>query len=57
MLLLIPGPVQTRPEIRAAMAEDIAPWDNDFRAVYADIRERVRAVAGGVRPPAPLKAR
>ena len=48
MLLLIPGPVQTRPEIRAAMAEDIAPWDNDFRAVYADIRERVRAVAGGI---------
>src|SRR3954464_13293126 len=47
MLLLIPGPVQTRPETRAAMAQDIAPWDNDFRPVYAEIRERVRAIAGG----------
>jgi 2-aminoethylphosphonate-pyruvate transaminase len=47
MLLLIPGPVQTRPETRAAMAQDIAPWDMDFRAVYASIRERVRAIAGG----------
>lgn len=47
MLLLIPGPVQTRPETRAAMAQDIAPWDHDFRPVYAEIRERVRAIAGG----------
>ena len=47
MLLLIPGPVQTRPETRAAMARDIAPWDNDFRPVYASIRDRVRAIAGG----------
>ena len=29
MLLLIPGPVTTRPEVRAAMTVDIAPWDND----------------------------
>lgn len=48
MLLLIPGPVQTRPETRAAMARDIAPWDLDFHAVYARIRERVRDIAGGV---------
>lgn len=48
MLLLIPGPVQTRPETRAAMARDIAPWDLDFHAVYARIRERVRGIAGGV---------
>ncbi|WP_135467593.1 2-aminoethylphosphonate--pyruvate transaminase [Crenalkalicoccus roseus] len=48
MLLLIPGPVRTRPEVRAAMAEDIAPWDNEFRAVYAGIRERVLEIAGGV---------
>ncbi|MBL6456544.1 2-aminoethylphosphonate--pyruvate transaminase [Belnapia sp. T6] len=47
MLLLIPGPVQTRPETRAAMAQDIAPWDNDFRPTYAAIREQVRAIAGG----------
>lgn len=47
MLLLIPGPVQTRPETRAAMARDIAPWDNDFRPVYAGIRQRVLEIAGG----------
>src|SRR5579862_4807188 len=48
MLLLIPGPVTTRPEVRAAMAHDIAPWDNDFRPRYAAIRDRVRAIAHGV---------
>jgi 2-aminoethylphosphonate-pyruvate transaminase len=48
MLLLIPGPVQTRPETRAVMAQDIAPWDHDFRPTYAAIRERVRAIAGGI---------
>ena len=47
MLLLIPGPVRTHPDTRAAMAADVAPWDNDFRPVYADIRERVRRIAGG----------
>ena len=47
MLLLIPGPVTTRPEVRAALAQDIAPWDNDFRAVYASIRERVLKIAHG----------
>jgi 2-aminoethylphosphonate-pyruvate transaminase len=47
MLLLIPGPVQTRPEVRAAMAEDIAPWDDGFRPFYASLRERVRDIAGG----------
>ncbi len=48
MLLLIPGPVQTQPQTRAAMAQDIAPWDDGFRPTYASIRERVRAVAGGI---------
>jgi 2-aminoethylphosphonate-pyruvate transaminase len=48
MLLLIPGPVSTRPEVRQAMTHDIAPWDNDFRVVYAAVRERVLAIAGGV---------
>ncbi len=48
MLLLIPGPVQTRPEVRAVMAEDIAPWDDDFRAEYAAMRPRIVAIAGGV---------
>jgi 2-aminoethylphosphonate-pyruvate transaminase len=48
MLLLIPGPVQTRPEVRAAAAQDYAPWDNDFRWVFAEIRERVLGIAGGI---------
>jgi len=47
MIMLTPGPVQTDPRTRAAMAQDIAPWDNDFRAVYAAIRERVLVLAGG----------
>lgn len=47
MLLLIPGPVQTRPDVRAAMAVDIAPWDRDFAPEYIAIREKVRDLAGG----------
>lgn len=47
MLLLIPGPVQTRPEVKAAMAQDIAPWDRDFQTVYARVRDRIVGVAGG----------
>ena len=47
MKLLIPGPVTTRPEVRAAMAEDIAPWDNDFRPVLADVLARLLPIAGG----------
>jgi 2-aminoethylphosphonate-pyruvate transaminase len=46
MLLLIPGPVTTRPEVRQAMAQDIAPWDRDFGALYIDARARVLAIAG-----------
>ena len=46
MKLLIPGPVTTHPAVRAAAARDIAPWDNDFRPVNADIRARVLGVAG-----------
>lgn len=48
MLLLIPGPVQTRPEVRAAAASDIAPWDDDFRAEYAAMRPRIVRIAGGI---------
>lgn len=47
-LLLIPGPVQTDARVKAAMAQDIAPWDNETRPRYARLRERVRAIAGGV---------
>ena len=48
MLLLIPGPVTTRPEVRAAAARDYAPWDRDFRPLYAAVREGVGAIAGNV---------
>lgn len=48
MLLLIPGPVTTRPEVKAAMAQDFAPWDASFRPLYAGVRERVGQLAGGV---------
>ena len=47
MKLLIPGPVMTHPSVRAAMAEDYAPWDNDFRAIYADVFQRLLPIAGG----------
>jgi 2-aminoethylphosphonate-pyruvate transaminase len=48
MLLLIPGPVTTRPEVRAALSVDIAPWDFDFRDVYAGVRNRLLRIANGV---------
>jgi 2-aminoethylphosphonate-pyruvate transaminase len=48
MLLLIPGPVTTRPEVRAAAGVDIAPWDFDFREVYAGVRTRLLRIANGV---------
>ncbi|MBV9247664.1 MAG: 2-aminoethylphosphonate--pyruvate transaminase [Acetobacteraceae bacterium] len=47
MLLLIPGPVTTRPEVRAALMHDVAPWDNDTRPLYAEIRGRITRIAGG----------
>jgi 2-aminoethylphosphonate-pyruvate transaminase len=47
MLLLIPGPVTTRPEVRAALAQDFAPWDNDFRPLYLGVRTRLLRIAGG----------
>ncbi len=47
MLLLIPGPVTTRPEIRAAAAEDYAPWDLEFRALVRRVCDEVLAIAGG----------
>jgi len=46
MLLLIPGPVTTRPAVRAAMAQDIAPWDNSFRDFMTRLRDRMLPLAG-----------
>ena len=48
MLLLIPGPVTTRAEVKAAMAHDFAPWDNDFGPLYASVRDRLLRIGGGV---------
>jgi 2-aminoethylphosphonate-pyruvate transaminase len=47
MLLLIPGPVTTRPEVRHALTRDIAPWDNDFRVFMARLLGRIQRLAGG----------
>lgn len=46
MLLLIPGPVSTRPAVRAAMTTDIAPWDNSFRDFITRLRARLLPIAG-----------
>jgi hypothetical protein len=48
MLLLIPGPVTTRPEVRRALAQDIASWANAFRRFLTRLRGRVLRLAGGV---------
>lgn len=47
MLLLIPGPVSTSPEVKAAFARDYAPWDPDFRSLSAALRTRLLRLAGG----------
>jgi 2-aminoethylphosphonate-pyruvate transaminase len=47
MLLLIPGPVTTRTEVRQALTQDIAPWDNEFRHFFTRLRGRVLRLAGG----------
>jgi len=47
MILLIPGPVMTRPQVRDALRFDFAPWDNDFRPLYIALQRRLLAIAGG----------
>ena len=47
MLLLIPGPVTTRPEVRQALCQDLAPWDNEFRGFLVRLRARILHLAGG----------
>jgi 2-aminoethylphosphonate-pyruvate transaminase len=48
MKLLIPGPVSTDARVRAAMGEDYAPWDNDFRTLTATLPAKLLALAGGI---------
>lgn len=47
MLLLIPGPVTTNPEVRAAAARDYAPWDLEFRALVCRVCDDLLTMAGG----------
>lgn len=47
MLLLIPGPVTTDASVKAAMAQDYAPWDNDFRALTREVSQGVLEASGG----------
>jgi 2-aminoethylphosphonate-pyruvate transaminase len=47
MLLLIPGPVMTHPDVRAAANRDIAPWDHDVRAEIGALLARLGRLAGG----------
>lgn len=45
--MLIPGPVATHPAVKAAFAQDYAPWDPEFRAQYASLQSRLLSLAGG----------
>lgn len=47
MLLLIPGPVTTHPEVRAAADRDVAPWDQAVRDEIGSLLIRLRDLAGG----------
>lgn len=47
MLLLTPGPVTTADVVKQALAQDYAPWDNDFRAIVRKLCADIREVAGG----------
>ena len=46
-LLLTPGPLTTRDEVRAAMTRDWGSRDGAFIALTAELRERLLAVANG----------
>jgi 2-aminoethylphosphonate-pyruvate transaminase len=48
MKLLIPGPVTTTDAVKAALAQDYAPWDNDFRAIVRKVSGDIREAAGGL---------
>jgi len=44
--LLTPGPLTTAYEVKQAMLRDWGSWDADFRAMTADLRRRLLALAG-----------
>jgi len=45
--LLTPGPLTTALSTKAAMLKDWGSWDDDFKAVTAEIRTRLVAMCGG----------
>ncbi|NIA67327.1 2-aminoethylphosphonate--pyruvate transaminase [Pelagibius litoralis] len=44
--LLTPGPLTTSAGVKRAMLKDWGSWDGDFRAMTADLRRRLLAIAG-----------
>jgi len=48
--LLTPGPLTTSATVKRAMLSDWGSWDADFRAVTAEVRARLLAIAGAERP-------
>ncbi|MDF1856105.1 2-aminoethylphosphonate--pyruvate transaminase [Pseudooceanicola sp.] len=44
--LLTPGPLTTSAEVKRAMLRDWGSWDDDFRAMTAEMRQRLLAIAG-----------
>jgi 2-aminoethylphosphonate-pyruvate transaminase len=44
--LLTPGPLTTAYEVKQAMLRDWGSWDGDFRAMTAELRRRLVAMAG-----------
>jgi len=44
--LLTPGPLTTAYEVKQAMLRDWGSWDGDFRAMTAEVRRRLVAMAG-----------
>ncbi len=44
--LLTPGPLTTAVSVKQAMLRDWGSWDSDFRAMTADLRRQLLAIAG-----------
>ena len=47
--LLTPGPLTTAYSVKQAMLRDWGSWDADFRAMTAELRRRLLALAGDAR--------
>ena len=44
--LLTPGPLTTAPSVRSAMLDDWGSWDDDFKALTAQLRRELLEIAG-----------